>query len=141
MNKTEESSLWKWLRDGTKCFGNSLHWERIENIANTGTPDVMGCIISVTFSLELKSIKRPKNSGTPLHIGVTTDQGMWALSRAKAGGKHWFLICVGGDKRYLVSGRHAYPLAGPIAEATLSGLSIKYGTSAYELVEWIRRFS
>lgn len=138
MNKTKESSLWKWLRGAEKYCGALLHWERVENLVAKGTPDVMGCVEGSTFSLELKSVERPKRPTTPLHLNVTNEQALWAKARHKAGGRHWFLVCVGGDKRYLVQGLHALMLVEPLTEEMLESFSDNYGSTVFELIQWIK---
>lgn len=106
--KADESSLWQWLKKAESGFGTILHLERIENSCAKGTPDVLGCLSSVSFTIELKAVERPKSKATTIDIGLSVDQIWWAKRRFDAGGRdHWVLVQVGSGtdaKRYLIKG-------------------------------------
>jgi hypothetical protein len=120
---TAEKNLWQWLTKAAKGLRPEmrklLHWQRIENAVKAGTLDVEGTYASVGFVAELKSVPRAAKIVTKL----TTAQAMFMLARYDAGERSWLFIEVGGDKRYLISGKHAKQLAKPIAEIELGQLS------------------
>jgi hypothetical protein len=117
--KVRESSLWQWLKQAEKVYGDLLHMERIENSVGSGTPDVHGCLNGKQFTIELKAVRRSKM----ITCGLRESQVWWALRRKMASGNHWFLIQV-GDERYLIKGALASVLDKPIEYEELSALGV-----------------
>lgn len=90
--KTRESALWGWLSRGLKDLPR-CHVVRVENGAETGTPDIEGCLDGVQFWLELKVATISKKG--VIHVNITPDQVMWLRARVRAGGNAFLLIRVG----------------------------------------------
>lgn len=122
--RTSENAGWEWLRKAEKQVPDRtlLHWHRIENSCDKGTPDIEGCYVR-SFVIETKSVPRRKR-GT-IGTELTEYQSMFLEARCKAGGLAWIFIQVGGDKRYLIWGAHASELLAPITEQRLNELSVK----------------
>lgn len=86
--------------------------ERIENLAAVGTPDVLATARATgrTSLIELKAVV-----GLPTRLttrvlgrgGLSQDQKNWHLDFARAKGKAYILIGVGGNRQFLVPGAHA----------------------------------
>jgi len=121
-DKARETSLWKWLRDGTRDMRPRLHLERIENDVGTGTPDVAG-YLGQCFWIELKAAaRRPM-----VDCGVDPDQVRWHRNRANAGGASWFLIQVGSGRdaeRFLIPGYRALEFTEKVPLERLRALAV-----------------
>lgn len=131
-----ESALWGRLRDTGipelrwKSFG--VHITRIENAAESGHPDVEGCIMppfensGAQLWIELKSEDQPKRETTPIHPKTRPSQSIWHRKRTEAGCRcHWVLLQVGegrGAKLYLIPGSMYDKLHVP--ELALAKLSV-----------------
>jgi hypothetical protein len=103
--KADESALWAWLKQAERMYGTTLHMERIENGVGKGTPDVEGVVSFTAFTIELKSVARPRRESTPINVGLSAHQVWWASRRWSAGGNHWILVQIGAGascKRYLI---------------------------------------
>jgi hypothetical protein len=90
-----EKTLWTKLRPGLAAFG---HFERIENMVGTGTPDVDFCVAGTHGKIELKYVKSyPKKHDTPImsHGGLRTEQVAWMLNRLRNGGRIFTLVGIG----------------------------------------------
>lgn len=127
MSKTRESSLWGWLRDGTKTYRPLLDMSRVENTVDEGTPDVEGCYDGGQFWCELKSLTRPIKPSTAINLEVDTEQVRWHRRRSLAGGRTWFLIQVGSGlkaSRYLIPGYRSMKLEQKRTEAELESLAV-----------------
>ena len=121
-DKARETSLWKWLRDGTRDMRPRLHMERIENGVGVGTPDVQG-FLGQQFWIELKSCPRSSN----IKVKVDVDQARWHRNRFRAGGMSWFLIQVGSGhdaQRFLIPGYRADLFLDSVAIETLEALTV-----------------
>ena len=63
----KETWFWKLIKKETKSFG--IYWHRIENIANSGTPDLLATHKSIGyFTLELKITYNNKVNISPFQI-------------------------------------------------------------------------
>lgn len=118
--RARESALWAWLRV-VKPRPTPLHWHRIEDILNRGTPDVEGCYVSIGFDVELKSVQK-RRDGT-VWCELRPEQAMYLRARRRAGGRAFVLIQVGPNERYLVDGMDSDKLLLPIALLELGLLS------------------
>lgn len=66
MNK-KETLFWKSIKKESQSLG--IYWHRIENIANSGTPDLLGTHNSIGyFTLELKITSNNKVNISPFQI-------------------------------------------------------------------------
>jgi hypothetical protein len=98
--RTLERQLWSWLRKGLKPFDLSAHAHRVENEAETGDPDVEGCILGTSFHIELK-VAYEMAKGR-IVIKMKREQAYWAHCRGRAGGRSYFLVRVGLNRHYLI---------------------------------------
>lgn len=73
---TESTHLWKPLRDNLK----EPHFERIENSAGAGRPDINGCFRGRTVDIELKIFKGNQ-------LVFREGQPVWIYRRTQAGGR------------------------------------------------------
>lgn len=101
-----------------------MHLIRIENMVESGTPDVEGCYDGLSFWLELKSTKRPRFLKTPVRFPTRPEQIDWSLARLAAGGSAGFLLSVAngnGSARavYLIGGWHGPALHRGLTEEAL----------------------
>ena len=63
----KETLFWKAIKKETQSLG--IYWHRIENIANSGTPDLLGTHNSIGyFTLELKITSNNKVNISPFQI-------------------------------------------------------------------------
>ena len=62
-----------------------VHWQRIENVAGTGVPDVNGCIDHIEFWIETKIAK----AGA---FNIRPDQVAWHTKRVNKGGRAFVLV-------------------------------------------------
>ena len=63
----KETLFWKSIKKETQSLG--IYWHRIENIANSGTPDLLGTHNSIGyFTLELKITSNNKVNISPFQI-------------------------------------------------------------------------
>lgn len=95
-----EKNLWAWLYKGVR-YTKGLHITRIENGADTGTPDVEGCYLGNQFWIELKVGELQKNGNVKLRY--EPKQIPWLKKRWKCGGWAWTLIKVERE-RFLIKG-------------------------------------
>lgn len=121
-----ENRLWEWMRDGLKGT-KGLHMVRVENLVNTGDPDVEGCYQGHYFEVELKGCDRPKRGGK-LGFEVRTSQTLYHRKRWRCGGNTWIYIRVGANKevaRYLIPGGLVETVDWPnVTESQLLGLCV-----------------
>jgi len=103
-----ESALNKWLRKKLKGFG--IHWQRIENIAGSGTPDINVCIHGVEHWIESKEMDAfPKRPETGVRVSLRQEQIVWLILRWRADGHGWVLVQVGREV-FLFDGQYAQEL-------------------------------
>ena len=125
-DRTKESALWGWLREGLKRMKAPKHVQRIEDTTKSGTPDVEGCIEGRAFWVELKVAYEQLTKGT-VRVKTTVHQVYFAIKRRQAGGLSWYLIRVGTHPKwehYLIPGQHAEELLErPISLERLRNLS------------------
>lgn len=107
----KETALWQRCRTGIKNLekcGYRTHFERIENGAGEGNPDVEGVIDGAQSWIELKTNKRPARENTVIRSKTRESQSIWHRQRTEAGSKiHWVLIQVGeanAARLYLIPG-------------------------------------
>jgi hypothetical protein len=81
MPKTERS-LWNSLKQN---LPKKTHFQRIENRAGQGMPDVYLCMNGVPVWCELKIIKNGR-------ITLSTSQIAWHLAHTRCGGASFFLV-------------------------------------------------
>lgn len=106
-----ESTLWDWLKKARDHFGAELHIRRVENLCETGGPDVEFCHRGSYADVELKVCERPRSDDTRLRYHEVTEQQVdWHSKRQAAGGATGFLIQIGHGhdaERFLVHGSRA----------------------------------
>jgi len=103
--KTDEGTLWKWMKKAKLFFKASLDLNRVENGVSSGMPDTEGCLRGVQFWIELKCSARPARPTTPIKPKFRPAQVPWLKRRWKAGGRAFVLLQVakGADaSRYLI---------------------------------------
>jgi hypothetical protein len=81
MPKTERS-LWNSLKQN---LPKKTHFQRIENRAGQGMPDVYLCMNGVPVWCELKIIKNGR-------VSLSTSQIAWHLAHTRCGGASFFLV-------------------------------------------------
>lgn len=149
----KESQLWEWLSKAKLDTNHRVDMRRVEDAMAAGFPDVdgfawlaVGCGPSVVFTpedpdgecsllsfkLELKSEKRPKNSATPLRFKVQKRFAQLAFmnKRYQMGEDAYFLLQVGeGAERriYLAPGDIGARLKNGITEAELARACVSHG--------------
>lgn len=82
---TEATQVWHVMRDRVAAYG---HWERVENAAGSGMPDVNYCVNGVEGWVELKLAGQDGSKPRSL----TLEQVMWAEERARHGGRAFLLV-------------------------------------------------
>jgi hypothetical protein len=82
---TEATQVWHVMRDKVAAYG---HWERVENAAGSGMPDVNYCVNGVEGWVELKIAERVGSKPPKLTLG----QVMWAEERARNRGRAFLLV-------------------------------------------------
>lgn len=107
----KETALWQRCRTGLKnleACGYKHHYERHENMAGEGCPDVEGCLDGAINWIELKTNQRPARKETVIRVKTRESQSIWHKKRTKAGSRHhWALLQVGeanSAKLYLIPG-------------------------------------
>ena len=95
---TRESNLWQWL---LKFSHSKLELTRIENIVDTGTPDVQGVYCGVQFWIELKS------SAKNCAVHISTDQVLFLERYCRCGGLA-YVLAQSGSRRYLFHSPYAF---------------------------------
>ena len=89
---TRENSLWVSFRQALPA---GCHAVRVENVVETGTPDVNICL-TLDYWVELKVQEAPKRATTKFRIDHFTDeQRLWLVDRCRAGGNAFLLVQVG----------------------------------------------
>lgn len=103
----KESTLWKWLRDGTNGTNGpvplNFDMNRIENAVSSGMPDVEGIFDKQHFWIELKRIPLQKL----MIIEFQPKQIPFLEKRWRLGGASWLLVAIGEGanfKRYMIRG-------------------------------------
>lgn len=102
-----EVSLWSkvlkpLLEDACRTGQHRAHFQRIENMAGVGNPDVEYCIAGNTGHIELKQAKKNPKSGTTVlgrGKGMRRSQLVWATRRTRAAGR--VFLCIGVPSRAL----------------------------------------
>ena len=123
--KKRESALWKKLKKETEHL---IKWTRIENIASSGTPDLLGCSVNTGyFTLELKvSTSNGKVLLSPYQIAFNKTR--YSLSKQAdilvldCSNKHnpheqWLLKLYGGDQAPRLA-KHGLDDCSPIYAGT-----------------------
>lgn len=131
MDKTAETSLWGWLKRGTKKI-RELDMQRIEN-ASGSHPDVEGCFEGVQFWLELKTAEAPKKLGGDVRVKFQPKQIPWAKRRWSVGGNAYVLLQV-GSRRYLIPGCDLDIFEGDELYKTVSISKLEQHDRAFEKV-------
>lgn len=132
--RQRESALWNWLKKGAMQLGPELHWHRVENVCDRGTPDIEGVLGGYGFVTELKSVKVKKNMMVDCEL--SSDQAMFLMARSKADGTAWVLVRAvfsdGVMKHYLIKGSQAQELLKPVSTSWLWANSHcdRYGSAA-----------
>lgn len=62
-----------------------VHWQRIENVAGTGVPDVNGCLDGIEFWIECKI-------GKAGSFEIRPDQIAWHTKRVNKGGRCFVVV-------------------------------------------------
>jgi len=88
-----ETKLWTLIRNGTKKF--RVHWTRIENLVDSGTPDTWGVFEGKYFPVELKM----EVNGW---VYMRPAQVSWMRLHLIAGGQPWILFRQSNDVVQLV---------------------------------------
>lgn len=102
-----EKNANKSLRAGVLMPGD--RWNRIENVAGTGLPDINCCLGGVEVWIETKYPTIPKRLSTPLfgsNHKLSQEQMNWFAQQTQAGGNS-FVYIETDDRRILIHGRHA----------------------------------
>lgn len=109
-----EATLWNWLKRGLPSLGKPHDVSRVETSAESGFPDVEGCIAGASFLVELKVAHYVrKKDGTFALDHYTAEQAYKLYRRWKVGGRSWLLIRVPTANgwttplHYLIAGREA----------------------------------
>lgn len=100
-----DAGLWAWIQPVWKTI-KGLHYERVENSAGSGSPDVDGCYQGRAFKIELKRGETFKTNDE-VEIKFRKAQPGWLKKRWLAGGNAWVLIKTGmggSMKLYLIRG-------------------------------------
>ena len=79
----KETKLWTLIRQGTKKF--KVHWTRIENLVDSGTPDTLGCYKGKYFPIELKVEERTG------WVYIRPAQVAWMRMHLASDGQPWIL--------------------------------------------------
>lgn len=124
-----ETALWQRVRKAALRLreqGYGSHFDRIENSAGEGNPDVDGCLDGIQLWIELKSEDRPKRASTPIRFRVRESQSIWHRQRCAAGCRHNFVLAQVGEghtaRLYLIPGKFYDEIVAP--EARLDELSV-----------------
>ena len=111
MRQTEQK-LWDRFRENTKRHYKGLplrekpNYQRIENLVDTGRPDVDWLIKGVFSCVELKAVENAPVRATTRVFGpdgLSVAQRNWHMSWEQAGGKSFVLASVGKD-HFLIEG-------------------------------------
>ena len=113
---TESKHIWAPLRDNLR----DPHWERIENSAGRGRPDVNGCLRGHVVDVELKIFHGRQ-------LVFREGQPVWIHKRAWAGGRV-FVLARAGDVLYLYQ---AVEVVGSSVPRTL----LANGDTAYTVLD------
>lgn len=96
MSKVKEANLWNWLSGARSTFKQQLHMVRVENIVESGYPDVEGFLYpNKAFWIELKALEYPSSFVADVKHNVTQEQISWLYNRAAVGGFSWVLFQFG----------------------------------------------
>lgn len=114
------------------------HYDRVENLAGGGTPDLSWSWDHCGEGwLELKFVAEPpKSPDTPLRVeSVTKDQRLWWRKRAESGGTVYVLTRV-GPQFILHEGSHAARVLGqlPLSELLTQAVWVGRRLEAEELL-------
>ncbi len=102
-----EQALWRRMRRELRGRG---HWVRVENGAETGTPDVNYCVDGAEGWIELKHLYGwPTRSATVVQSKLEHDQAIWLTERRAHGGRAW-VLCAVERELLLFDGVHALAL-------------------------------
>lgn len=84
----KETKFWSNIRAATSCFKGKykVHWTRIENMVDSGTPDTWGVCNGVYFPVELKCTEHGAN------VYLRPAQVNWMLMHLSAGGTPWLMV-------------------------------------------------
>lgn len=98
-----EAQMWTWLRSHLRDRRNE-HWERMENRAGVGTPDLHYCLSGHAGWIELKEIGGwPRSLAYRINVqGFTLQQRFWHEKYAACGGTSWLLMRVVRERRYFL---------------------------------------
>lgn len=87
--RSRESALWTWLRDGAPA---DAFLRRIEDRAQSGTPDVIGAWRKGSFMCELKSVAETRDGHVDCELRA--DQADCLRRFERAGGQAFVLVRV-----------------------------------------------
>lgn len=116
-----------------------LHAERIENLVDVGTPDLLVLAPNnVVTPVELKAVLTfPVRAATPVlgRDGLNKDQKNWHLSWKQNGGRSAILVGVGSHEQFLFSGAWHDEL-NELPTAAFRANAI---TGWREIIEWLKK--
>jgi hypothetical protein len=121
-----------------------LHLERIENLLEVGTPDLITLAPSTgrVVRLELKAVAAlPVRTSTPIlggdnGCGLSLDQRNWHKLWTQMGGTSAILVGIGSDLQFLVHGVNADEINSLTTDQINHGVCVE----AYDwdkIVEWM----
>lgn len=127
-----EAQFWNWLRGQWVGMGKTLHYQRVENMAGSGSCDVEGVYKGRYFELELKACRVPASPNSQLAIDFRASQRIWHRARHAVGGNNWIAVRVGiskGQIVYLVRGTpaNADQLYRGVSERELGEMAAFFG--------------
>jgi len=128
-----ESTFWQWLSGARKHFRESLHINRIENIAMAGMPDVEGQLDKEQFWAELKSTRRPARPETPIRFDMKKREKQIEFMRRRysmGSNCFWLLRVTGGTigtMVYMLPGDKGHLLTPGILERDLALACVEGG--------------
>lgn len=132
-----EQKFWDRTR---RALAPQLHIERVENLVDVGTPDLLVLApTNVVTPTELKAaLKWPARSTTRVLSGsqqLNVDQKNWHLTWQQNGGRSAILVGVGSTEQFLFSGKWGDDL-NDMTEAQMraNGLS-----DWRAILEWLKK--
>lgn len=129
-----EQRLWDRMRG---ALGNRLRLERIENIVNVGTPDVLSLASGTVVPVELKAVEcYPAREATRVlgDKGLSRDQRNWHHSWRAHGGFSVILVGVGSYDLYAIPGWLADEVNDMSARQLSDAAMARTWDSLYELL-------
>jgi len=143
--RSQESSLWKALRDGMAAKFAPLRWHatRHEDALAAGIPDVSFGLDGVQGWIELKVVAKWPSRGALRVRHLTREQVLWLRARARAGGRTFLLLRIGRACHVLLDSAGAFVLReiglGPTLADLPGGTSVWFGRIDFdELADRLR---